>query len=100
MLLDNPAAIYPGQVLDIYPADGTTYRWQEGDGLNGVATGLHVTPADIIEWPGNNLSYETIGDMLIQYCGWYFDLCAGGSRSYYDWSAALFNRDDPATSEF
>ncbi|NMC45911.1 MAG: peptidoglycan DD-metalloendopeptidase family protein [Chloroflexi bacterium] len=99
VLLDNPAAIYPGQVLDIYPADGTTYRWQEGDGLNGVATGLHVTPADIIEWPGNNLSYETIGDYAYPNIAVGTLIFApGGSRSYYDWSAALFNRDDPATS--
>jgi len=99
VLLDNPAAIYPGQVLNIYPTDGTTYRWQEGDGLNGVATGLHITPADIIEWPGNSLSYETIGDYAspnIEVGTLIF--APGGSRSYYDWSAALFNRDDPATS--
>ncbi|NMB61114.1 MAG: peptidoglycan DD-metalloendopeptidase family protein [Chloroflexi bacterium] len=99
VLLDNPAAIYPGQVLNIYPTDGTTYRWQEGDGLNGVATGLHITPADIIEWPGNGLSYETIGDYAspnIEVGTLIF--APGGSRSYYDWSAALFNRDDPATS--
>jgi len=99
VLLDNPAAIYPGQVLNIYPTDGTTYRWQEGDGLNGVATGLNVTPADIIEWPGNNLSYETIGDYAYpNITVGTLIFAPGGSRSYYDWSAALFNRDDPATS--
>ncbi|HOJ00279.1 MAG TPA: peptidoglycan DD-metalloendopeptidase family protein [Anaerolineaceae bacterium] len=98
-LLDNPAAIYPGQVLNIYPTDGTTYTWQEGDGLNGVATGLHVDPEDIIEWPGNNLSYETIGDYSnpnIEVGTVIF--APGGSRAYVDWSAALFVRDDAATS--
>jgi LysM repeat protein len=99
-LLDNPAAIYPGQVLNIYPTDGTVYRWVEGDGLNGVSEGLHVTPEDIIEWPGNNLSYETIGDYSnpnIESGTLIF--APGGSRSYVDWSAALFRRDDAATSK-
>ena len=99
VLLDNPAAIYPGQVLDIYPTDGTTYTWNEGDGLNGVSTGLNVSPEDIIEWPGNNLSYETIGDYAnpnIEAGTVIF--APGGSRDYYDWTAALFVRDDAATS--
>ena len=98
-LLDNPAAIYPGQVLAIYPTDGTTYRWMEGDGLNGVSTGLNVSPEDIIEWPGNNLSYETIGDYAspnIEVGSLIF--APGGTRSYYDWTAALFVRTDAATS--
>ncbi len=98
-LLDNPAAIYPGQVLKIYPEDGTTYRWMEGDGLNGVSRGLNVEPAVIIEYPGNNMSYETIGDYAapnIEPGTLIF--APGGSRSYVDWSAALFVRSDPATS--
>jgi murein DD-endopeptidase MepM/ murein hydrolase activator NlpD len=99
LLLDNPAAISPGDVLEIYPTDGTTYTWNEGDGLNGVASGLNVTPEDIINWPGNHLSAETIGDYSnpnIEPGTVLF--VPGGTRAYVDWSAALFRRDDPATS--
>ena len=98
-LLDNPAAIYPGQVLDIYPTDGTTYTWNEGDGLNGVAEGLNVAPEDIINWPGNHLSADTIGDYSKpNITPGTVIFAPGGSRAYVDWSAALFRRDDPATS--
>ena len=55
VLRDNPAAIYPGQILNIPPVDGVLYTWNQGDGLNGVSNGLNVTPEAIIEWPGNNL---------------------------------------------
>ena len=99
VLLDNPAAIYPGQILDIYPSDGTTYTWHEGDGLNGVATGLNVTPEDIINWPGNHLSADTIGDYAkpnIEVGTVLF--VPSGTREFVDWSAALFVRDDAATS--
>jgi LysM repeat protein len=61
-LQDNPAFISPGEELEIPPTDGVTYTWNEGDGLNGVANGLGVKPEDIIDWPGNNLNTDTIGD--------------------------------------
>jgi len=99
LLLDNPAAISPGDILDIYPTDGTTYTWHEGDGLNGVAAGLDVTPEDIIKWPGNHLSAETVGDYShpnIEPGTVLF--VPGGKRAYVDWAGALFRRDDPATS--
>ncbi len=98
ILLDDPHALQPGQELNILPVNGTLYEWQDGDGLNGVATFFGVTPEDIINFPGNHLDPNTIGDythpnippgtMLI---------IPGGTRQFVSWSAPLgVTREDPA----
>jgi murein DD-endopeptidase MepM/ murein hydrolase activator NlpD len=98
ILLDDPHALQPGQELNILPVNGTLYEWQDGDGLNGVATFFGVTPEDILNFPGNHLDPNTIGDythpnippgtMLI---------IPGGTRQFVSWSAPLgVTREDPA----
>jgi murein DD-endopeptidase MepM/ murein hydrolase activator NlpD len=98
ILQDNPHALQPGQELNILPVNGTYYEWQDGDGLNGVASFFGVTPEDIINFPGNNLDPATIGDysrpniepgtMLI---------VPSGRREFVSWSAPLgITREDPA----
>jgi murein DD-endopeptidase MepM/ murein hydrolase activator NlpD len=98
ILQDNPHALQPGQELNILPVNGTYYEWQDGDGLNGVASFFGVPPEDIINYPGNNLDIATIGDyarpniepgtMLI---------VPGGQREFVSWSAPLgVTREDPA----
>ena len=99
-LRDNPAAIYPGQKLDIPPQDGVVVIWHEDNGLNGVARNLNVAPEDIINWPTNNLSLETIGDFAhpnIEPGAKIF--VPGGWRPFYDWTAAIFGREEAATSQ-
>jgi murein DD-endopeptidase MepM/ murein hydrolase activator NlpD len=59
---ETPDGLSIGQSLDIYPIDGTVYKWYEGDGLNGVSEFFGVTPEDIINYPSNNLDPETLGD--------------------------------------
>ena len=59
---DTPDGLSIGQELLIFPSDGTVYVWNEGDGLNGVSKFYGVTPEDIINYPGNNLEPDTIGD--------------------------------------
>jgi len=98
-LYDNPAFIVPGQQVRIPPEDGVLYFWHEGDGLNGVASGLNVTPEDIINWPGNNLNPETIGDYASPNIAVDTMIFApGGSRGFYDWTEVIFRRDKPAES--
>ena len=98
ILQDNPHALQPDQDLNILPVNGTFYEWQDGDGLNGVASFFGVTPEDIINFPGNDLDSATIGDyarpnippgtMLI---------VPGGKREFVSWSAPLgVTREDPA----
>jgi LysM repeat protein len=98
---DNPHFIVPGEVLNILPVDGVYHMWSAGEGLNGVASVYGVTPEDIINWPGNNLDPETIGDyadpniapdtMLV---------IPGGQGSYTDWSTPRITREQPATANY
>ncbi len=99
-LADDPHRIYPGQTLNILPMDGVLYRWHAGDGLNGVAKFFGVSVDDILNWPGNKLEREKIGDMsnpniapdtLI--------FIPGGKRAFISWSAPLISRTDPAKAK-
>jgi murein DD-endopeptidase MepM/ murein hydrolase activator NlpD len=98
ILLDDPHALQPGQELNILPVDGTLYEWQDGDGLNGVATFFGVTPEDIINFPGNHLDPNTIGDYTHPNIPPGTQLIIpGGTRQFVSWSAPLgVTREDPA----
>lgn len=97
-LLDNPHNLQPGQELNILPVDGTYYEWQEGDGLNGVASFFGVTPESIVNFPGNNLDANTIGDYArpnIAAGMWL--VIPGGRREFVSWSAPIgITRENPA----
>ncbi len=98
---DDPHRLSPGQELNILPVNGTYYEWHAGDGLNGVSEAYGVTPEEIINWPGNNLSLETIGDFAnpkIAPGTWIF--VPGGSRGFVTWSAPRISREDPAVAKF
>jgi murein DD-endopeptidase MepM/ murein hydrolase activator NlpD len=89
-LRDDPHNLRPGQVLTILPTDGTYYEWQATDGLNAVARFFGVTPEDIINYPTNNLSPETIGDYTrpnIEPGAWL--VIPGGKREFVAWSAPI-----------
>lgn len=99
-LRDDPHRLSPGQELNILPVDGTYYEWQSGDGLNGVARGLNVTPEDIINYPANNLDPATIGEYSnpnIKPGTWL--IVPGGTREFISWSAPIgVTRDNPAVA--
>ena len=98
-LADNPHSLAPGQDLVILPVDGTYYEWNAGDGLNGVATFYKADVEDIIDWPGNNLERETLGD----YSNPNIEpgtklIIPGGYRDFISWSAPLITRETAATA--
>ncbi|WKZ49258.1 MAG: M23 family metallopeptidase [Anaerolineales bacterium] len=99
-LLDNPHSLQPGQELNILPVNGTYHEWQDGEGLNGVAEYYGVTPEDIINYPPNNLSADTIGDFAhpnIKPGTWL--IVPGGKRDFISWSAPLgVTRENPASA--
>jgi murein DD-endopeptidase MepM/ murein hydrolase activator NlpD len=100
ILADDPHRLSPGQELIILPVNGVYYEWHAGDGLNGVANFYGVTADDIINWPGNNLSADTIGDMMnpdIDPGTWL--VVPGGRREFITWSAPRITRDDPAVAK-
>ena len=99
VLADNPERLQPGQVLKILPVDGVLYDWHAGDGLNKVAEVFGVKPEDIINWPGNNLNAETLGDYSNPNIEAGTPLVVpGGKREFVDWMAPRIRRDQPAKS--
>lgn len=100
VLGDNPHKLSPGQVLNILPVDGTYHKWSAGEGLNGVSRGYNVTPEDIINYPGNNLSMETIGDFSDPNIEpGTFLVVPGGFREFVTWSAPRISRDNPGVAK-
>lgn len=60
---NDPENLIPGMELNILPIEGAYHRWSAGEGLNGVANFYSVTAEDIINYSGNNLSLDAIGDL-------------------------------------
>jgi len=97
--LPDPHWLQVGQVLNILPTDGVLYEWYEGDGLDVVALYYKVTPEDIIQWPGNNLSPETIGDYSMPNIEPGTKIfIPGGKDRFVDWRMPRITRDDPAVA--
>lgn len=100
VLGDNPHNLRPDQELNILPVDGTYYRWQAGDGLNGVSKFFGVTPEEIINYPGNNLDPALIGDYAhpnIETGTWL--IVPNGTREFVTWSAPAIPRDNPSVAK-
>ena len=95
ILGDTPDGLGIGVTLYILPEDGVYHRWEEGEGLNGVASFYGVDPDVIVNYPLNNLTPEEVGDyanpniepgtMLV---------VPGGTRPTVSWIIA---RDNPAS---
>ena len=94
-LYDDPHALMAGMVINILPVDGVYYEWHDGDGLNGVANYYSSTPEAIIDFPGNGLSPETIGDYSnpnIKGGTWL--VIPGGKRAYMSVTASGGRREN------
>ncbi len=99
-LKDNADNLQVGRVLNIMPQNGTYHKWSEGEGLNGVAKGYGVEPDAIINWPGNHLDVNTLGDLKhpnITAGTWLF--VPGGHRSFVNWSNIGITRKNPGVAK-
>jgi len=100
VLKDNPHRLQPGQELNILPVDGIYYELQAGDGLSAVAQYFGVDAEAIVNFPGNHLDPDTIGDYAhpnIQ-AGTLL-IVPGGKREFIVWGAPIgVTRDQPATA--
>lgn len=100
VLGDNPHNLRPEQELNILPVNGTYYKWQAGDGLNGVSDFFGVSVEEIIEYPGNNLDPAAIGDFAhpnIETGTWL--IVPNGTREFVTWSAPAIPRDNPSVAK-
>ncbi|MDD5369584.1 MAG: peptidoglycan DD-metalloendopeptidase family protein, partial [Anaerolineaceae bacterium] len=100
VLADDPERLMPGQQLNILPVDGVLHKWAAGEGLRKVAEFFGVTPDAIIDWPGNNLSAETIGDLAAPNIPVGTPIVIpGGKRDFSGWTAPRIVRTDPSTGK-
>ncbi len=100
VLADDPHRLSPDQELNILPQDGLLYTWHSGDGLNAVSSYFGVTPEDIIDWPGNGLTEETVGDYINPNIAEGTVLFVpGGEREFITWTGVQIPRSDPAVAK-
>lgn len=99
-LADDPHRLSPGQELNILPQDGLLHSWVEGDGLNAVSKYFGVTPEDIINWPGNNMTMESVGDFANPNIADGTQVFVpGGEREFISWTGVQIPRSDPAVAK-
>ena len=100
ILLDDPHSLKPGQVLNILPVNGVYWQWLGGIPFGDWAKFYGVTPADVIEFPGNHLDANAVGDFNnanIKPGTWL--IIPGGAREFVSWSAPLgVTRENPASA--
>ena len=97
-LKDYPDLLRPKQILNILPVDGTYYEWQGTESLTKVAQVFGVDAQSIIDFPGNHIDPDAIGDLdhpNIAAGTWL--IVPGGTRPFTSWSApAQLVREDPS----
>jgi hypothetical protein len=99
VLKDRTDTLSVGQVLNILPVDGVYYLWNGTDSLNGWGRSFNVDPEVIVNFPGNHLDPDTIGDLdhpNIAAGTWL--VVPGGQRQFTSWSApAQLVQADPSS---
>ncbi len=100
VLLDDPHSLKPGQELNILPVDGVYWEWLGGIPFGNWAEFYGVTAADVIEFPGNHIDANTVGDYQnanIKTGTWL--IIPNGKREFVNWSAPLgVTRENPASA--
>jgi murein DD-endopeptidase MepM/ murein hydrolase activator NlpD len=100
ILADDPHSLRPGQELNILPVNGIYYEWLGDISFSDWAKFFGVTAQDILDYPGNNINPDTIGDPAnpnIPKGTWL--IIPGGKREFTTWYAPIgVTREDPATA--
>lgn len=100
LLLDDPHSLKPGQELTIMPVNGVYWQWLGGIPFGKWAEFYGVTAAEIIDYPGNNMDSNSVGDYNnanIKNGTWL--IIPGGTREFVNWSAPLgVTRENPASA--
>lgn len=93
LLDDNPHLISAGMQLQIPPADGVLYQWQEGDTFETVAARFESQAQDILNWPGNNLD---LTNPQVEAGTWV--MVPGGQREFRQWLIPTIPRGSAGVS--
>lgn len=100
ILLDDPHSLKPGQELTILPVNGVYWEWLGGISFGSWAEFYGVTAADIIDFPGNHIDADSVGEYNnanIKTGTWL--IIPGGEREFVSWSAPLgVTRENPASA--
>lgn len=100
VLADDPHSLYPGQELNILPINGVYYEWKGDISFEDWAKFFGVTAQDIIDYPGNNLNPDTVGNYAnpnIPKDTWL--IIPGGKREFTTWYLPVgSSREEPATA--
>jgi murein DD-endopeptidase MepM/ murein hydrolase activator NlpD len=87
-LKDSPDFLKPGQQLNILPIDGTYYQWQGSENLAKVSQVFGIDPEVVINYPGNHLDPDAIGDLTHPNIpGGTWLIFPGGKREFTSWTA-------------
>lgn len=93
VLKDDPHLLFPNQVLNILPVDGTYHLVTKDNTLDQVAKFYGVKPQDIVDWPGNELDSQN--PVLVP--GAYL-VVPGGHRELTSWQVPTIKRSDKANT--
>jgi murein DD-endopeptidase MepM/ murein hydrolase activator NlpD len=100
ILVDDPHSLRPGQELVILPVNGVYWEWLGGIPFGDWAEFYHVEPAAIIEFPGNHIDPNAVGDYEnanIKTGTWL--IIPGGSREFSTWYAPVgVTRENPSSA--
>ena len=101
VLQDDPESLKPGQSLKILPVDGVYWQWTGGIPFSQWAAYFQVKPQDIVNYPGNHLDPNTVGDPAnanIKVGTWL--IVPGGQYQYHTPGQIGFvSRTSPATAQ-
>ena len=92
-LKDDPHLLFPGQVLNLLPVDGTYHQVTADNTLEKLAKFYGVTVQDIVDWPSNNL--DPSGPLLRQGS---FLIVPGGQRELTSWVVPTIARAERTTA--
>ena len=98
-LNNNPDLLKPAQELNILPVDGAYYEWQGVENMTQVAEFFSVDPEIIINFPGNHLDPDNIGDLSHPAIagGTWLVIPGGKNPKFGSWTApAQLVRSDPS----
>jgi murein DD-endopeptidase MepM/ murein hydrolase activator NlpD len=93
VLKDDPHLLFPKEVLNILPVDGTYHLVTKDNTLDKIARFYGVTVQDVLDWPGNNLDPQK--PVLVP--GSYL-VVPGGHRELTSWQVPTIPRSAKTTA--